>query len=59
MITPNTLMIRCFLRGREAISTKENIGVQSVNGKTSGLTTLNNTSKAPTKNFSMPGLTIQ
>ena len=59
MITPNTSMIRCFLRGREAILTKENIGVQSVNGKTSGLTTLSDTSRTSTKNFSMPGLTIQ
>ena len=59
MITPNTSMIRCFLRGREAISMKENIGVQSVNGKSLGLTTLSDTSRTSTKNFSMPGLTIQ
>ena len=59
MITPNTSMIRCFLRGREAISMKENIGVQSVNGINSGLTTLSDTSRTSTKNFSMPGLTIQ
>ena len=59
MITPNTLMIRCFLRGREAISTKENIGVQSVNGKTSGLTILSDTSRASMKNYSMHGLPIQ
>jgi hypothetical protein len=55
----NTLIENCFQREREATSMKENIGVQSVNGKTSGLTTLNNTSKTHTKKFSMPGLSIQ
>jgi hypothetical protein len=55
----NTSIQNCFQREREATSMKANIGVLSVNVKTLGLTTLSDTSKNPTKNFSMPGLTIQ
>jgi hypothetical protein len=59
MITPRTSMIRCFLRESEPTYIKANIGVLSVNGKTSGLTILSDTSRASMKNYSMHGLPIQ